>query len=284
MAAIERFHGLWPKQKAPLTHTSQNNPSTTSMGKKSKRSAAREKQAARQEEEQPRHRASEEEATMFDAEDWRIVKAMQGCMPAMADSTAEKVMVALINEDAYYPERTQNEIVRIFEDDGHQDGNAMKDAVYEYLENGGVHDAVCAELDSVHDGAPSQEKVLVTTWKSRGQKALGQKAHGKDMGQKAKGQEASQTLGLAISSKVRQPKPRKMGSIDELVWSEAQEKAVNEIQTEFKIEVPLDDYYGMMCSVGKQLLADAVNRKTQKIYDYKATKLFQKTERKLMKN
>lgn len=254
------------------------------MGKKSKQARRARRDADRasnEEQEQLQQCVSEEEAATLDAQDRKIVKAMQGCMPAMADSTAEKVMVALINEDANEPERTHSEIVRIFENDGHADGITMKNAVYDYLENGEVHDAVCAELLDSDKGAPSQDKVLVT-WKSRGQKALGQKAHGKGMGQKAKGQQASQTLGLAMSNKVRQPKPRKMGSIDELVWSEAQSKAVSEIKTEFGIEVSLDEYYDTMCSVGKQLLAAEVSRKTQKMYDYKATKLFQRKERKLI--
>ena len=50
-----------------------------------------------------------------------------------------------------------------------------------------------------------------------------------------------------------------------------------------QIEVSLDGYYEKMCNVGKILLAQEVQRKTQKIYDYKATKLFQK-ERKLINN
>ena len=37
-----------------------------------------------------------------------------------------------------------------------------------------------------------------------------------------------------------------------------------------------------MCVVGKSLLAEEVQRKTQSIYDYKATKLFQRSARSVL--
>ena len=65
-----------------------------------------------------------------------------------------------------------------------------------------------------------------------------------------------------------------MGTVDELVWSDAQLKAECELASEFGIEGPIDEYYKTMCPVGKQLLADKFHRRNQKLYDYQATKMF----------
>lgn len=225
--------------------------------------------------------ASDADAPKFDKSEKKTMRALQICMPEMADDTAARVMVALINETVDDPERTHAEIVKIFEDAGHEDGTAMMDTVYIYLLNDEVQDEVQKRMDSEQKEPTQNETVMVTKIKSRGRKAPGHKAHGEtDMGQQARGQKASQTLGLALSSVVRQPKPRKLGLIDELVWSEAQAKAVHEVRTEMEIAVSLEEYYDQMCSVGKRLLAKEVNRKTQKIYDYKATKMFQKNKTK----
>merc|ERR1719183_2421432 len=99
----------------------------------------------------------------------------------------------------------------------------------------------------------NEEMILVSkaSGVTRGRQAPGQKAHDElHMGQQARGHDASQTLGLALSSRIRQPKPRKMGSIDELLWSEAQMKAAEEMKGKFNLVVALDEYYKTMCSVG----------------------------------
>ena len=48
------------------------------------------------------------------------------------------------------------------------------------------------------------------------------------------------------------------------------------MKKEMAVEGTWEDYYLTMCKVGKCLLAVAVQTKTQSIYDYKATKKFQK--------
>ena len=147
----------------------------------------------------------------FDAVDKRIIRAFQICMPAMAAETAEAVMVALINDDAHYPQRTHNEIVKLFIAAGHRNAMEMKDAVYALLEYADVLDAAREMKDpDLSEKAPSQETVLVAKVKSRGSKAPRHQAHEeKDMGQQARGQKALLTLGLALSELARQPKPRK---------------------------------------------------------------------------
>ena len=50
----------------------------------------------------------------------------------------------------------------IFENDGHKDGCAMKNAVYAFLERDEVEYAVCAEMEC-DKGAPDQEQVLPMT-------------------------------------------------------------------------------------------------------------------------
>lgn len=266
------------------------------MGKKSKEARRARRDADRASREAPvgsRDVADAQRSEAgFDASDRKIIRALQVCMPEIDQETAEVIMVELHKEEVQGSRCTHEAIVQTLQKAGHVNAVAMKDMVYKFLEDEAVSSAVYAIMDKgeVRDKAPGQEyapqkeeTVLVSKVKSRGTKAPGRKAHvEKNMGRQARGQEASQTLGLALSGKVRQPKPRKMGSIDEIVWAEARTKAVQEIKEDFKIEKTLDDYYTDMCSVGKKLLAEEVHRKTQKIYDYKATKMFQRKERKLI--
>lgn len=258
------------------------------MGKKSKEARRARRDAARADEEATVDHRSVADEEKPGAERKRIIRAFQICMPAMAAETAEAVMVALINEEAHYPQGTHDEIVELFIAAGHRNAMEMKDAVYALLEYddvlGAAHEMKVKDKGEESENAPSQETVLVARVKSRGTKAPRQQAHVEGMGQQARGQKASLTLGLALSELARQPKPRKLGSVDEIVWSEARSKAVLELQTEMQIAVPLESYYDTMCTVGKTLLAHEIQRKTQKLYDYKATKLFQKTERKLINN
>ena len=254
------------------------------MGKTSKeaRRARRDAQRANVEDERQEDGTSAEDVPVFDEQEQRIVQKMQACIPDMSQETAARVMVALMAEEVQHPMRTHEKIVRIFSEAGHRDGRAKKDAVYEFLEADEAPDAESKESGELTwdmgngEKAPSSQETVLVTKAMRGQKAPRRKAHDEDMGQKVGGHSASQTLGLALSGKARQPKPRKLGSIDELVWSEARNKAVSELTTEMKMDVPVDEYYENMCLVGKTLLADEIQRRTQKIYDYKATKLFQK--------
>ena len=121
----------------------------------------------------------------------------------------------------------------------------MTNTVYTFLLDDVIQDKVYLMIDSEKQ-KPSQETVLVTrsSGSSRGQQAPGQQTRDKkELGVKARGHKASQTLGLALSSKKRQPKPRSMGTVDKLVWSDAQMKAEKELESEFEIAVSLDEYY-----------------------------------------
>ena len=64
--------------------------------------------------------------------------------------------------------------------------------------------------------------------------------------------------------------------MDEILWSKARDTAEEELAREMQVEGTWEEYYLTMCKVGKCLLAAEVQRKTQSIYDYKATKKFQK--------
>ena len=67
--------------------------------------------------------------------------------------------------------------------------------------------------------------------------------------------------------------------MDDIVWAAARATAEDEIRKKLEIENGLEDYYLKMCSVGKFLLAQEVHTKTQRIYDYRATKLFKKNKK-----
>jgi hypothetical protein len=95
-------------------------------------------------------------------------------------------------------------------------------------------------------------------------------------GAKARGQKASETLGLALSSIPRKAKPRSDFDIDEILWSDARKIAENEVTAQFELSASLEDYYTTMCTMGKSLLAAELQRRTQRLYDYKARKQFQR--------
>lgn len=95
-------------------------------------------------------------------------------------------------------------------------------------------------------------------------------------GAKARGQKASETLGLALSSIPRKAKPRSDSDIDEILWSDARKIAEKEVTAQFELSASLEDYYTTMCTMGKSLLAAELQRRTQRLYDYKARKQFQR--------
>jgi len=108
-------------------------------------------------------------------------------------------------------------------------------------------------------------------------KAPRQKA-GEGAGHQAGGQRSSASLGMELSKSTRKPKPRALSEIDEILWSESRKTAEEELQKQFQIKQSLEDYYLTMCSVGQILLANEVHSKTQRIYDNRATKKFQRNK------
>ena len=131
--------------------------------------------------------------------------------------------------------------------------------------------------DPALDKQDLSEVVMATTvgWTK---KAARRKA-GNLVVQKTGVQLSSETLGKALSQMKRLPKPRSCEAVDDIVWADARATAEKEMVEELKIQMQCEDYYLKMCSVGQFLFAKEVHTKTQRIYDYRAIKLFKKQER-----
>ena len=109
-----------------------------------------------------------------------------------------------------------------------------------------------------------EEVVMANIGKRWKDKAPRRKA-GNFVGQQAGGHVAPNFLGIALSSMKRQPKPRSMKEIDETLWSAALIKAVDELKVQYGLNETVEEYYLKMCTVGKSLLAEEVQRKTQRL-------------------
>ena len=135
----------------------------------------------------------------------------------------------------------------------------------------------------------TQATTTTTQASSEGQRAQGQKQGGSNteapayrkVGQQhggtstmaqALGQRTQGGLRKELQHKTRLPKPRSATSMDEVLWQGAQKSALAETIKEYGIAGELDEYYGSMCTVGKKLLVDRVQEKTQGMYDYRVTK------------
>ena len=129
----------------------------------------------------------------------------------------------------------------------------------------------------------NEESVFVTKTRSKGTvnkgretKAPRHEKAGKQAGHQAGGHTTSETLGAALSKLERKPKPRAMKEIDEILWSASRQTADAELLSEYELKMTLEEHYLKMCNVGKALLAKEVQVKTQRIYDNRATKQFQR--------
>ena len=122
------------------------------------------------------------------------------------------------------------------------------------------------------------EQVLVTKTWSSGRKHTGTKSTAKKSGAKPqKGKSpVAVTLGIALSQLERKPKPRTMINVDDIVWCAAQETALEQLNSELEVKHEWSDYYTHMCDVGKVLLASEIHRRTQLVYDFRASKTFTK--------
>jgi len=118
------------------------------------------------------------------------------------------------------------------------------------------------------------EQVMIVK-KSRRNKATGREASG--VRSAASGvQASSETLGIAMSKLIRLPKPRSITDIDDIVWSTAMQTAQDEFRSKFRVKQEWDEYYSSRCEVGRWLLAEELHRRTQRIYDFRALKVFSK--------
>ena len=139
------------------------------------------------------------------------------------------------------------------------------------------------EMSLQVSGPPLNEEIVMltkTTKKSSGNRSKGTKTPGREaptVEAKVGGYIAlhpAETLGMALGSLKRQPKPRtiKDKGIDEIIWGSALETAQKEMTTEMQLKQSMDEYYDGMCRIGKMLLACELQRRTQKLYDYRASK------------
>jgi len=91
------------------------------------------------------------------------------------------------------------------------------------------------------------------------------------------------TLEEDLGGRIRLPKPRSIGYIDDKVWSGAMEAARGQAKQEYGINGTLDVYYLKMCKPGQLLLAGEIHRRAQLVYDYRACKAIYRDNRKQKK-
>lgn len=142
-----------------------------------------------------------------------------------------------------------------------------------------VYNKIVTVIDREHNAmasASQTETVLVTKASSREAQAPVRQTSGQKHRVKAGRHQTSTTLGEALSLRSRLTKPRGGTLIDELLWAGALTTAQEETRNEFDIKKPLDEYYHSMCQLGKSLLADDLNKRTQRIYDVRASRKFVK--------
>jgi len=185
----------------------------------------------------------------------------------------EKILLKMAQaweEDAAVPEALMQTLVNILSyDAGYGD---IEDVMPVYTK-------VVAVINRAHEQlaeASQAETVLVSKVSSRVKKAPVRQTGGRNHRVKAGGHETSTTLGEALSLRPQLAKPRGRDTVDVLLWSGALAKAEQELKAEFSISKALDEYYHGMCKLGKSLLADELNKRTQRIYDVRASRQFVK--------
>lgn len=172
--------------------------------------------------------------------------------------------------------------------------DAMENAqLYDGTKNEPGHETAESLADMQQESSPGNKEVVMlskvqfkkSTKSGKGKKAPGRQAPTTEA--HARGHQAlhpAETLGMAMGQLERLPKPRSMKhkGIDEVIWSGALDTAQKEMATEFQVK-SVDEYYSSMCRVGKMLLASEVQRRTQKVYDYRASKKQSRQIRKEMR-
>ena len=89
------------------------------------------------------------------------------------------------------------------------------------------------------------------------------------------------TLGIDLGGRTRLPKPRSSKVIDEIRWASSQQLSLKEVAAQYKIPGDTELYYSRMCRVGQQALVDAIQTKTQSIYDARSAQQISRAKRKL---
>lgn len=163
---------------------------------------------------------------------------------------------------------------------------AINKAVF-VLNNPGVDAGMLRQMETSQSEEDAHEMVMLSKVKGTrsGTKAQGRRstANGAktDLGRESAVPTASGTLGEAMSAIKRLPKPRTKSKIDEVLWAAALDKARAELKQQHNLQSEVEDYYDTMCDLGKSLLAAEVQRRTQSLYDYKASKKQSRDNRKL---
>lgn len=205
----------------------------------------------------------------------KIMAALQAGVPEMSTATAALVTQKLWRPDAdgrmEHTGEMWNEVISILANAGFGNGRVAAEKVCEQFK--GLLSKTADQTLVSYD-----EQVLVTRVKSAGKKkALEQKAQ--KSGARAEERKSPVSLGIALSLHKRMPKPRSMSTVDDLVWSEAQSTAQKQLSDEFAEKSTWEEYYTGMCKVGKALLAVEIHKRTQLIYDYRASKIFSKKQK-----
>jgi len=134
-------------------------------------------------------------------------------------------------------------------------------------------------------GDKRRVKTQVGPSRQRGPRALGQNLMAQGVGPNAQGPKVQQahkgTLGLDLGGRARLSKPRSLGIVDDIMWGEAQQLAIQEIAVLFSVPTDIQLYYNNMCTVGQQALAGMIHIKTQAIYDARSAQKMKREKRKL---
>jgi len=104
-------------------------------------------------------------------------------------------------------------------------------------------------------------------------------ANYKALATKALAKESTLRADLKRQSPPIKPKPRRGGVVDEVLWQGSVETIKERLSVKHCIS-DLDTYYMSMCNLGKSLLLAEVHREAQGLYDYRASKLQYRANRK----
>jgi len=207
------------------------------------------------------------------AADERIASAIKEKIPGITNAAVRLVLAELMEET---PESCEDTFVRIsiiLQSTGNVKGSGDELAIK-------VYEAMDELIAEDANGTDCDEHIYVTkSKKARESKPPKQKTQQK-AGVRAGEERPSETLGVAISKLKRHPKPRSKLEIDELIWSGAQQTAMDQLSKEYNEKRSWEEYYLKMCKVGQSLLAGEIQRRTQLIYDYRASRVFSKQQKK----
>ena len=217
-----------------------------------------------------------------------VAELLQKRLPDASRATIEGVVRVLDRVDRIGQEHAYIYFLDIFDKAGAENPRRHANEVVRalgWIDDGGDQDAKKAQKEPEEQppsGLQPEEMVMVAKVKESSRQQASRSKAKRKAGASTAEQTGAATLGFALSSLKRLPKPRTTTSIDELVWAAAADKAAEEIKMNFKVKTNLDEYYKGMCEMCRSLLAAEMQRKTQGIYDFRASKLFSKKQKLLL--